>query len=115
MTLDRWIAIWTAFALLAFPALSRADHHQAGEVAEEHRSDKAAEKSNAQWDEDNEGRPEKVRKDDDEGDKDDDKGRKDKKGKKDKKDKKGEKHKKGEQDKSENEDDHEDDHEGGGE
>ncbi len=105
MTLNRWIAIWTAFAvLLAFPALSVADHHKAGEEAAEHRSEKAggkaaehrsemaAEKSNAQWDEDNEGRPDKGRAhhdhdgdhDGDEGDK----GGKDKKEKKPKKEKK---------------------------
>ncbi len=100
MTLKGWIAIWTAFAVLAFPALSLANHHEAGEgaaehpsdrvgkeaadhrsdkaggKAAEHRSDRAAERSNAQWDEDNEGRPEKHRGDDgDEGDK----GRSDKK------------------------------------
>jgi len=96
MTLNRWIAIWTAFAVLAFPALSLADHHESGEEAvgqagggkaPEHRSEKAAEKSNAQWDEGNEGRPEKLRgadaEDGDEGEKDE----KDKKGKKEKKDK----------------------------
>jgi hypothetical protein len=78
MTLNRWIAIWTAFAVLAFPALSLADHHEAGEEAAaqhsdkaggkaaEHRSEMADEKSNAQWDEDNEGRPEKARGEDDE-------------------------------------------------
>ena len=102
MTLNRWIAIWTAFAVLAFPALSLANHHEAGEEAAEHSSDKAggkaaehrsdtaAERSNAQWDQDNEGRPEKLRGDDDEdGDKDekDKKEKKEKKGKKDKKNK----------------------------
>ena len=39
MTLNRWIAIWTAFAVLAFPALSLANHHEAGEEAAEHPSD----------------------------------------------------------------------------
>ena len=93
MTLIRWIAICTACAALVFPALSLADHHASGEEAAEHhgeeaqehdgeeaaehhdnkaggkaaehRSDRAAEKSNAQWDEDNEGRPEKHHGDDD--------------------------------------------------
>jgi hypothetical protein len=90
MTWNRWIAIAAASALLALPALSLANHHeageeaaedrsdQAGEEAAEHRSDKAAEKSNAQWDEDNEGKDEKNKKDK--------KGKEDKKGKKDKKD-----------------------------
>jgi hypothetical protein len=36
MTLNRWIAIWIAFAVLAFPTLSLADHHEAGEAAAEH-------------------------------------------------------------------------------
>ena len=90
MTLKRWIAIWTAFAVLALPALSLADHHKAGGKAAEHRSDKAAEKSNAQWDEGNEGKPEKHRGDHDaEGSEDDAKDQKDKKHKKEKKDKKG--------------------------
>ncbi len=31
MTLKGWIAIWTAFAVLALPALSLANHHEAGE------------------------------------------------------------------------------------
>ena len=35
MTLNRWIAILIAFAVLAFPTLSLADHHEAGEAAEE--------------------------------------------------------------------------------
>ena len=93
MTPNRWIAIGTAFALLALPALSLADHHEAGEEAAEHnpaggkaaehRSEKAAEKSNAQWDEGNEGRPEKLRGDDGED------GDEDEKGKKGEKDKKG--------------------------
>ena len=104
MTLNRWIAIWTAFAVLAFlPALSVADHHEAGEEAAEHRSDKAgghaggkaaehrsdraAERSNAQWDEGNEGRPEKLRGDDDEDGDEDEKDKKEKKEKKGKKDK----------------------------
>jgi hypothetical protein len=102
MTLIRWIAICTACAALVFPALSLADHHASGEEAAEdhgeeaaehhdnkaggkaaeHRSDRAAEKSNAQWDEDNEGRPEKHH-----GDDDDDAHEKHKKDKKDKKDK----------------------------
>lgn len=71
MTLNRWIAIWIAFAVLAFPTLSLADHHEAGEAAAEHRSDKAAEKSNAQWEEDNEGRPEKQNSDHDDEDSED--------------------------------------------
>jgi hypothetical protein len=95
MTLDRWLAIPIAFAALAFPTLSLADHHNAGGKAEEHRSEKAAENSNAQWDEDNEGRPEKHRgehdhedHDHDDDDDDDDEGKKDKKDKKEKKGKK---------------------------
>ena len=35
MSLNRWIAILIAFAVLAFPTLSLADHHEAGEAAEE--------------------------------------------------------------------------------
>ena len=81
MTLNRWIAILIAFAVLAFPTLSLADHHAAGEEASEHRSDKAAEKSNAQWDENNEGRPEKHHGNHDP---EDSEGDKDKKEKKDK-------------------------------
>ena len=100
MTLNRWIAIWTAFAVLAFPALSLADHHEAGEEAAahrsekagekaaEHRSEKAAERSNAQWDEGNEGRPEKHRGADDE---DGAEGETDKQDKQDKQDKKAKK------------------------
>jgi hypothetical protein len=101
MTLNRWIAIWTAFAvLLAFPALSVADHHKADEEAAEHRSEKAggkaaehrsemaAEKSNAQWDEDNEGRPEKSRRGDDEDGDDDGKHKKENKHEKKQKEKK---------------------------
>ena len=80
MTLNRWIAILIAFAVLAFPTLSLADHHEAGEEAAEHRSDKAAEKSNAQWDEDNADRPEKGHGDHDH---EDSKDKKDKKKKKD--------------------------------
>jgi len=103
MTSKRWIAIWAAFALLAFPALSVADHHIAGEEsaehpankaggkAAEHRSEKAAENSNAQWDEDNEGRPEKLRGDDDEDGHED--AEHEGKEKQDKKDKKGKKDK----------------------
>ena len=103
MTLNRWIAICTAFALMAFPSLSVAEHHEAAEEAveeaaeqhsnkaggkaAEHRSDMAAEKSNAQWDQDNEGRPEKLRGDDDED------GEKDEKDKKEKKEKKSKKNK----------------------
>ena len=33
MTLNRWIAICTAFALMAFPSLSLAEHHEAAEEA----------------------------------------------------------------------------------
>jgi hypothetical protein len=91
MTLDRWLAIPIAFAALAFPTLSLADHHNEGGKAEEHRSEKAAENSNAQWDEDNEGRPEKSREEHDHEDHDhgdDDEGKKHKKDKKEKKDKK---------------------------
>jgi hypothetical protein len=98
MTLERLIAICAALAVLALPAASFADHHKAGGEAAEHRSDKAAEKSNAQWDEDNDGRPEKDSGDDadadadvDGADADDDgeekKAKKEKKGKKDKKSK----------------------------
>jgi hypothetical protein len=94
MTLDRWLAIPIAFAALAFPTLSLADHHNAGEEAEKHRSEKAAENSNAQWDTDDEGRLLKNREehdheehDHDDGDGDDE-GKKHKKHKKDKKDKK---------------------------
>jgi hypothetical protein len=100
MTLDRWLAIPIAFAALAFPTLSLADHHSAGGKAEEHRSEKAAENSNAQWDEDNEGQPKKHRgKHDHEGDDHDDHGDHgdgdgDDEGKKHKKDKKDKKHKK---------------------
>ena len=109
MTLNRWITIWTAFAVLTFPALSLADHHAAGEdaaehgspeavedaaehhsdnaggKAAEHRSETAAERSNAQWDEHNEGRPDKPRGHDDEDGDGDEKDKKEKKGKKDKK------------------------------
>ena len=45
MTLNRWIAIGTAFALLASPALSLADHHAAGEDAAENRGGKAREEA----------------------------------------------------------------------
>jgi hypothetical protein len=86
MTLNRWIAVLAALAVLALPALSLADHHEAGGEAAEHRSDRAAEKSNAQWDPDNEGRPEKHH-----GDDGDEVSEKDKKDKKEKKDKKGSK------------------------
>jgi hypothetical protein len=87
MSLNRWIAICTAFAVLALPTLSLADHHKAGGEAEEHRSEKADENSNAQWDEDNEGRPEKDRGEgDDAGSEDDGKEKKEKKDKTDKKD-----------------------------
>jgi hypothetical protein len=115
MTLNRWIAIGTAFAMLVFPVLSLADHHasdeeaaehhgeeaaehhgeeaaehhgdNAGGKAAEHRSDRAAERSNAQWDDDNEGRPKKHHGDDDQN------GDEDEKNKRDKKDKKSKKHK----------------------
>ena len=50
MTLNRWIAILIAFAVLAFPTLSLSDHHEAGEAAEE-----AAEGSDAESDEGSEG------------------------------------------------------------
>ena len=44
---------WIAAALLAFaPAAALADHHEPGEHGAEHHSDKAAERSNAQWSED---------------------------------------------------------------
>ena len=89
MSLDRWIAILTAFAVLSLPALSLADHHKEGGKAAEHRSEKAAENSNAQWDENNDGKPEKDHGDDDAEESEDDakeaKGKKDKKAKKDKK------------------------------
>ena len=66
MTLNRWIAIWIAFAVLAFPASSLADHHEAGEKAEEGSSEAAAE-------EPDEGEPEEPSGDaDDEGSEDDD-------------------------------------------
>jgi len=119
MTMDRWIAIAAAFALLAFPTLSRADHHEdrgmdkehhenkAGGVAAEHRSDKAAEKSNAQWDEDNEGRPEKPRGGDDADDDQAEMGKKAEKGKKDKMDKKDKKDKMGKKGEMEEEDESE--------
>ncbi len=55
MTLNPWIAIWIAFAVLAFPTLSLADHHEAGEEAAEDSGEMAAEESDAQSDEDNEG------------------------------------------------------------
>jgi hypothetical protein len=95
MALNRWIAIVTALAVLVLPALSLADHHKAGGVAADHRSDRAAEKSNAQWDEDNEGKREKHHGKHDHEDSDDDakdmkdmKGMKDEKGEKERKDKK---------------------------
>jgi len=94
MTLDRWLAIPIAFAVLVFPTLSLADHHNAGGKAEEHRSEKAAENSNAQWDEDNEGRPEKRRGEHDQEGHDHDDGDEGKKDKKDMKGKKDMKHKK---------------------
>jgi hypothetical protein len=104
MNAIRWIATCVAFAALVFPALSFADHHNTGEEsaqhpdnkaggkAAEHRSEKAGEKSNAQWDEDNEGRPERVSGEDDQaGDDDQDEPKKDeqeKQGKQDRKSKK---------------------------
>ena len=94
MALKRWIAILTALAVLALPALSLADHHKAGGEAAEHRSDKAAEKSNAQWDEDNAGQPEKDHGDHDHDDSKDENEKKDKKDKKDKNEEKGKKDKK---------------------
>ncbi len=64
MTLNRWIAIWIAFAVLAFPTLSLADHHEAGEAVEE-----SAEES----DEEGEGQPDEASgDDDDEGSEDED-------------------------------------------
>lgn len=108
MTRDRWIAIWIAFAVLAFPALSLADHHKAGGKAEEHRSEKAAENSNAQWDDDNDGRPDRFRRGDDDDGRpdrlrrdrddeadDDDKDKREKREKKNKKEEKGKKDRKG--------------------
>ncbi len=66
MTLNRWIAIWIAFAVLAFPSLSLADHHEAGEAAEEGSSEAASE-------EPDEGQSEEARgDDDDEGSEDED-------------------------------------------
>ena len=94
MALKRWIAILTALAVLALPTMSLADHHKAGGEAAEHRSDKAAEKSNAQWDENNADRPEKDHGDHDGEDSKDKKEKKDNEDKKDKKEKKGKKDKK---------------------
>jgi len=108
---DRWIAISIALLLWALPALALADHHEAGGVAEEHRSDKAAEKSNAQWDEDNDGRPEKVRGDDDDAVDRDDRAEKDAKAKKDEKEKKGKKDEKGKKGKEEAGDEGDDENE----
>ena len=103
MTLKRWIAFCAALTLLALPAMSFANHHDDGEEsaehgsakaggkAAEHRSETADEHSNAQWDADNEGRPEKLRDADDEDGDDADaaagkaeKEKKEKKGKQDK-------------------------------
>jgi len=112
MTVIRWIATGAAFAALAFPALSFADHHnesedsaahqsdkaKAGGKAAEHRSETAAERSNAQWDEDNEGRPDKrVRGDDQDGEM--DKARSDDDRDADEQDKQGQREKKGKKDK----------------
>ncbi len=64
MTLNRWIAILIASAVLAFPTLSLADHHEAGEAAEE-----SAEESG----EEGEGQPDEASgDDDDEGSEDED-------------------------------------------
>jgi len=103
MTLKRMIAICAALALLALPAVSLANHHEddaehtehgnakAGGKAAEHRSESAEDHSNAQWDEDNEGKPEKLRDADDEDgdDADDDADSDAGKSKKEEKDKKG--------------------------
>ena len=97
MNLNGWIAIWAAFALLAMPALALDEHNNAGGEAEEHRSERAAERSNAQWDEDNEGRPEKRRDGDGEAEQEDGE-KKEKREKKEKKDEKEKKGKKGEKD-----------------
>jgi Tfp pilus assembly protein PilN len=48
MTLNRWIAILAALAMLTLPTLSLADHHEAGEEAAEQDSEKAAEESDAE-------------------------------------------------------------------
>jgi len=99
MKSKRWMAIPLALALWAFPALARADHHEAGGVADEHRSDRAAERSNAQWDEDNEGKPDKPRAED-KGDADrEERGKRDADAKKDK----DAKHKKGKRETDEDE------------
>ena len=57
MTLNRWIAILIAFAVLAFPTLSLADHHEAGEAAEdsEAESDEGGEDSEGDDDDETEG------------------------------------------------------------
>ncbi len=57
MTLNRWIAILIAFAVLAFPTLSLADHHEAGEAAEESEaeSDEGGEDSEGDDDDETEG------------------------------------------------------------
>jgi hypothetical protein len=49
------VNLFTALSLFAFasgPAVAYADHHEAGGKSAEKRSEKAAEKSNAQWSDD---------------------------------------------------------------
>ena len=57
MTLNRWIAILIAFAVLAFPTLSLADHHETGEAAEESdaESDEGGEDSEGDDEDESEG------------------------------------------------------------